>query len=141
MRTVPLLLAAMLAAASGLALGQAASPAAPAEDHSAHHPPAAAAPAPATPAADRHAEQMKKMREMHERLRAASAPAERQALLAEQARLMQSSMQAMRDMRMHRGGEHGAMPMHDAMAKRMEMMESMLQMLVDRASGGAAVTP
>ncbi len=81
------------------------------QDHSAHHPdggaapPAAAAGAPpAGPVgADRYAEQMKKMQDMHVRLQSAKTPAERRALMDEHLQLMQSGMDMMAQM----GGRDG----------------------------------
>jgi len=136
------------------------------EDHSAHHPPdgaagaAAAAPAAAAPSAAKVSEQMKKMQEMHKRMQAARTPAERQALMDEHMKTIQSSMEMMRQMgsgsgpktdagmgtpRAAQGSEPannmGSAPMggmgqmmgmHEAMQGRMAMMEEMMQMMVDR---------
>ena len=75
------------------------------DDHSAHHPevgapPAAAAPAPAPGgvAADRYADQIKQMQDMHARMQAARTPRERSALLEEHMKLMQSGMDLMQQM-------------------------------------------
>jgi hypothetical protein len=141
----PFLLA--VALASGVASAQVSQ-----EDHSAHHPPgggsspAAAPVSPAQPATtDKVAEQMKKMQDMHKRMQAAKTPAERQALLDEHMKLMQSGMQMMSRMGGAQGtggpmgaasgagnGMGGMMDMHTAMERRMAMMEQMMQMMVDR---------
>jgi hypothetical protein len=141
------------------------------EDHSAHHPeggtatlpatapaPSAVRPAPARPAAgDRFAQQMNRMRDMHTRLQAAKTPAERQALMDEHMKLMQSGMAMMKEMggrpgMSGRGAQSGGMGsgqgsapandasmgsgemmgMHGAMERRMAMMEEMMQMMLDR---------
>ena len=75
------------------------------DDHSAHHPevgapPTAAAPAPAPGgvAADRYADQIKQMQDMHARMQAARTPRERSALLEEHMKLMQSGMDLMQQM-------------------------------------------
>lgn len=124
----------------------------PEEDHSAHHPagsapaPAAKAPAPAgSPANDMFAEQIKKMQDIHKRMQAAKTPAERQALMDEHMKVMQSGMDMMSQMgggqSMGMGsmggasggmGSGGMMDMHGAMERRMAMMEQMMQMMVDR---------
>ena len=98
--------------------------------------------------------QMKKMREMHEKMVAAKTPEERNQLMAEHMKTMQDSMQMMGGMSGMHGGGMGAMggaaasdakPMpgmpgmagnmpahHQMMEKRMAMMESMMQMMMDR---------
>lgn len=123
-----------------------------------HHPAEGAAPAPAAPA-ERMAQMdahMKAMGEMHERMARARTPEERQALMAEHMKLMQegmammggmtgmSGMPGMGGMR-GRGGMRGmgampggASPMADMamrqqmLEKRMDMMHSMMQMMMDR---------
>jgi hypothetical protein len=132
------------------------------QDHATHHPegaasaPATSAPAPnvAGPAGDKFAEQMSKMQDMHRRMQAAKTPAERQALLGEHMKLMQSGMDMMAQMRgtgqpgmpapasadkgptamNQMGGMGGMMEMHGTMERRMAMMEQMMQMMVDRAA-------
>ena len=110
--------------------------------------------------------QMKKMREMHQKMVAAKTPEERSQLMAEHMKTMQDSMQMMGSMSGMHGGGMGAMggasagdakPMpgmpgmatkpatpgmagmagnmpahHQMMEKRMAMMESMMQMMMDR---------
>lgn len=114
-----------------------------AEDHAAHHPPEAAAATVPTPAQmDR---QMKAMQEMHDRMRAARTPEERAALMDEHMKLMQDGMAMMGRMRGGRGGMGmgmmggGGMGMGmgmgmgpEMMGRRMDMMEMMMQMMMDR---------
>ena len=118
--------------------------------------------APGMPMADQNAKmdmskmdaQMKKMREMHQKMVAAKTPEERSQLMAEHMKTMQDSMQMMGPMSGMHGGGMGAMggaaagdakPMpgmpgttgnmgtnNQMMEKRMAMMESMMQMMMDR---------
>jgi len=103
---------------------------------------------------------MAKMREMHEKMtRAAGAPQERQALMAEHMKLMHEGMAMMGGMGpggmvgkggMGMGGMRGMAPAgatsapmdmgtrHQMMEKRMEMMQSMMQMMMDRMGPPAA---
>jgi hypothetical protein len=124
-----------LVLASALALSMAAS-AQSAQDHAAHHPEAAsaakAAPAkPVAPAPGQMDAQMKSMREMHDKMMAARTPEERQALMAEHMKVMQDGMAMMGRMK---GGKPGnGMSMNpETMGKRMDMMEMMMQMMMDR---------
>jgi hypothetical protein len=100
------------------------------------------------PSPDAFDRQMKAMEEMHQKIRAAKTPAERSALMDEHRKLMQSGMTMMQQMRagMHGMGPKGGMapgkgmPTDSAtrnqlMEKRMEMMEHMMQMMVDREMG------
>ena len=107
-----------------------------ADDHVAHHPPDAAAAVPAPADYDR---QMKMMQEMHQKMAAAKTPEQRAALMKDHRRVMQDGMAmmgrlrggTMRGMRMEAG--KGAMPMDvDTMKRRMDMMEMMMQMMMDR---------
>ena len=86
---------------------------------------------------------MKAMREMHDKMMRARTPEERNALMAEQMKLMQDGMAMMGGMGPGgMGGMKGmpgmgAMPTDMAtrqqmMEKRMEMMQSMMQMMMDR---------
>lgn len=123
---------------SALALSMAAS-AQTAQDHAAHHPEAAstpqarAKPSPpksAAPAAGQMDAQMKSMREMHDKMMAAKTPEERQALMAEHMKVMHDGMAMMGRMK---DGKPGGMSMNpEAMGKRMDMMEMMMQMMMDR---------
>jgi len=80
------------------------------DEHSAHHPPGAARqdgmgpPAAMPGAGDRFGEQMGRMQDMHRRMQAAATPAERQALMDEHMRLMQSGTDMMRQMGPMGGG-------------------------------------
>ena len=82
--------------------------------------------------------QMKKMREMHQKMVAAKTPEERNKLMAEHMKTMQDGMEmmggmgGMGDMK-GLPGMSGDMPAHHHMMdKRMAMMESMMQMMMDR---------
>ncbi len=90
---------------------------------------------------------MKVMREMHEKMMAAKTPEERKTLMADHMKAMQdgmnmmgsmASMGGMKDMGgMDSGVNKGGMSMdtmehHEMMEKRMEMMTSMMQMMMDR---------
>lgn len=119
------------------------------DPHQGHHPatakPAAAPPvAPTTassPMSDkagadltRMDAQMKMMREMHTKMMAAKTPEERKSLMSEHMKVMQDGMTMMKGMSSGGVGEMkcdmGAN--HQVMVKRMEMMESMMQMMMDR---------
>ena len=80
--------------------------------------------------------QMKKMREMHGKMAAATTPEERNKLMAEHMKTMQDGMQMMGGMGGMAGtgmGDMKDMPAHHQMMdKRMAMMESMMQMMMDR---------
>ena len=93
--------------------------------------------------------QMKKMRDMHEKMMAAKTPEERNKLMAEHMKTMQdgmkmmegmggggmSGMGGMKGMGDMKGGQGAAGDMtghHQMMDKRMEMMQSMMQMMMDR---------
>ena len=134
------------------------------DEHDGHHP--AAAPAaqrvaqatqPAqgmgmtgtTAAPTGYAEQMKAMQAMHDKVMAAKTPEERNALMAEQMKLMQNGMAMMGRMDGGMGMGGGAMPggnrpgaapaqpgemasRQKMMEQRMDMMQSMMQMMMDR---------
>lgn len=111
------------------------------KDHAAHHPaatPSAVAPSPKAPTAAQMDMQMKAMQEMHEKMMAARTPEERQSLMSEHMKAMQDGMSMMG--RMHGGsdakpgaGMGGGMSMSaQMMGKRMDMMETMMQMMLDR---------
>ena len=87
--------------------------------------------------------QMKKMRDMHEKMMAAKTPEERNKLMAEHMKTMQDGMKMMEGMGGAgmsgmdgmKGGQGAAGDMtghHQMMDKRMAMMESMMQMMMDR---------
>jgi hypothetical protein len=106
----------MVALASSLAFAQANPP-----EHSTHHPegaasapvaaPQAASPGPQPSTPDKFAEQMRMMQDMHKRIQAAKTPAERQGLMGEHMKLMQSGMEMLSRMGRDRGAMGmGAMP-------------------------------
>ena len=87
--------------------------------------------------------QMKKMRETHEKMVAAKTSEERNMLMAEHMKTMQDGMQMMGGMGGMGGGGQGDMKGMSGMSgdmgaplqmmdKRMSMMESMMQMMMDR---------
>ena len=117
------------------------------KQHDSHHPAQAAAVqvAQATPtkpgmgmgagvAMPGAAEQMKAMREMHDKAMAAKTTEERQALMAEQMKLMQNGMNMVGGMGgMGPGAKPGDMAARQGMMEqRMDMMQSMMQMMMDR---------
>lgn len=134
----------VLALASALSTGV---PAQTDPEHAAHHPAGASAPAaeavpgpgpngrPTTPA--QMDMQMKSMQKMHEKMMAAKTPEERQALMSEHMKSMRGGMAMMG--RMKAPDAKGATSMSlEMMGKRMDMMEMMMQMMIDRE---AARTP
>ncbi|ODV40506.1 hypothetical protein AWV79_07095 [Cupriavidus sp. UYMMa02A] len=90
--------------------------------------------------------QIAHLRALHERLSSAKTSDERQALMAEQVKVMQESMAMMRGMHagQDQGGMGGGMGMgqrgmpehmgmgHDMMVQHMELMQEMMQTMVDR---------
>jgi len=104
-----------------------------AEEHAAHHPEGTAA-APAG-----YDQQMKMMQEMHQKMAAAKTPEERAALMKAHMKTMHDGMGMMGQMNggmmgdKGMEGSKGGMPMDPAMMKRrMDMMEMMMQMMMDR---------
>lgn len=83
---------------------------------------------------------MKRMQAMHDKLAAARSPQERQRLMDEHGKVMQDGMQLMKDMQaMGRTGTnpHGTPPARmmmdpETMHKRMDMMQMMMEMMMDR---------
>ncbi len=128
---------------AGASLGAAAQTVA---EHEQHHPQGAAAPtapAAAQPAMPPNAmgpgrmvnmaskdEHIKAMRAMHDKMAAARTPEERQALMAEHVKLMQEGMGMMEQMGAGMPADLAAR--HQLMEKRIEMMESMMKMMMDR---------
>jgi hypothetical protein len=106
-----------------------------ADEHAAHHPAGTvAAPAPAG-----YDQQMKVMQGMHRKMAAAKTPDERAALVKDHMKTMQDGMGMMSQMSggMMSGKDmesgKGAMPMDPEMMKRrMDMMDMMMQMMMDR---------
>lgn len=78
--------------------------------------------------------QMKMMREMHIKMMAAKTPEERNTLMSEHMKVMQDGMTMMKGMSSGGMGEmkSDAGANHQMMEKRMEMMEAMMQMMMDR---------
>ena len=113
------------------------------KEHAAHHPEGASAPAAkATPKAATAPPaqmdmQMKSMQEMHEKMMAAKTPEERQALMTEHMKSMQGGMAMMGRMKTS-DAKGGGKPMSpEMMSKRMDMMEMMMQMMMDREAARA----
>ena len=114
------------------------------KEHAAHHPEGASAPAakstPKVAPKDASAApaqmdmRMKSMQEMHEK-----TPEERQALLSEHMKSMQDGMAMMGRMKAPdaKGGGKSMSP--EMMGKRMDMMEMMMQMMMDRDAARAPV--
>ena len=108
------------------------------DDHVAHHPPGAAAAAPAALTPGQMDSMMKSMQEMHDKMMAAKTPEERDKLMPEHMKVMQDGMAMMGQMRggkggMGTGGMGGEKPIGpETMGKRMGMMEMMIQMMMDR---------
>ncbi|MEP7303822.1 MAG: hypothetical protein ABI699_20070 [Caldimonas sp.] len=108
-----------------------------ADEHAAHHPSGSV---PAAPAPAGYDGQMKMMQEMHQKMAAARTPEERAALMKAHMKTMQDGMGMMGQMRggmmeraMAMDGGKGTMPMDQGtMKRRMDMMEMMMQMMVDR---------
>lgn len=117
-----------------------------ADEHHRHHPAAETGPK-VDPA--RFDQQKKTMQEMHQKMMAAKTPAERSALMKDHMKAMQDGMAMMGQMgggMPMMGQKGGGMPMHGAdmssmpgsasmrkdIMQRMDMMEMMMQMMVDR---------
>ena len=106
-----------------------------ADEHAAHHPAGTVtAPAPAG-----YDQQTKMMQEMHQKMAAAKTPEERAALMKDHMKTMQDGMGMMGQMHGGmmggRGTESGKGEMRmdpEMMKRRMDMMEMMMQMMMDR---------
>lgn len=129
-------------ALTSVAFGHAAAPVAK-DEHAAHHP-VGAVPSPAVSAA-KVDQQMKMMQDMREKMLTAKTPEERAALMKDHMKAMQDGMAMMGQMRggmPMRGNASGSMgdmgkakgmPNEpDMMRRRMDMMEMMMQMMMDR---------
>lgn len=96
---------------------------------------------------------IKAMREMHEKMMAAKSPEERKALMGDHMKAMQDGMSMMEKMDSMGGmsmmggkgpdGKQSGMSMdmmnhREAMQKRMEMMTTMMQMMMDRMPASPA---
>ena len=115
------------------------------DQHKAHHPAGAASaagsksmPGKTTPEMARMANHMKAMQEVHDRMMAAKTPEERNALMGEHMKTMQEGMGIMKGM-----GDMGGMAgptspptsmtgRQTMMEQRMGMMQTMMEMMVDR---------
>ena len=124
------------------------------QDHAAHHPASAPATAaskaakparPAKPKAPAAASaptamqmdaQMQSMHEMHDKMMAARSPEERQALMADHMKAMQGGMSMMG--RMQEGRDMDC-AQRETTERRMDMMQMMMQMMMDREGGEAPV--
>ncbi len=86
--------------------------------------------------------QMKTMREMHERMMAAKTPEERSKMMAEHMKAMQGgmammgAMDGMGAMKGMQGMSGDMVAHHEMMEKRMEMMQTMMKMMMDRMPPG-----
>ncbi|WP_394755444.1 hypothetical protein [Rhodoferax sp.] len=109
--------------------------------------PAASAAAPAS--AEKMAAmdgKMKAMNEMHQKMMNAKTPEEKKALMAEHMKTMQEGMKTMgmmggagmADMQAKKPMPGNMGQHHQMMEKRMAMMESMMQMMMDRMPAAAA---
>ena len=115
------------------------------DEHKGHHPastasaPAAKAmPGKANPSMARMDVQMKAMRDMHDKMMAAATPEERNALMAEHMKTMQDGMAMINGMPSGgMAGMKGDMGAHHQMMEgRMKMMQTMMQMMMDRLPAG-----
>ena len=122
------------------------------EQHDSHHPASAASEqitqaSPSTPGIGKGmggmapmqggADQMKAMQQMHDQMMAAKTPEERNALMAEHMKLMQSGMNMMGGMGGMGAGTAPGKPAdmtarQGMLEQRMDMMQSMMQMMMDR---------
>ena len=118
------------------------------DGHKPHHPAAgptaAAKAAPGSPETARMETQMKAMQAMHDKMMAATTAEARNALMAEQMKIMQDGMGMMKNMGgKGMGKDTGGMPDPKAkpadmaqrqqmMEQRMDMMQAMMEMMVDR---------
>ncbi|MFL9943284.1 hypothetical protein [Paraburkholderia graminis] len=78
--------------------------------------------------------QMKKMQGIHQRMMAAKTPEERAKLMDEQMQAMQQGMGMMNAMKEPHGGIGSNRMRDDMMEKRMDMMQMMMTMMMDRQS-------
>lgn len=134
----------LAACANTSAPGAGPAPSAQADPHAAHQ---AAAPTAEAPAAAHE-----RMKAMHQKMMAARTPAERQALMDEHMKAMHEGLSAMKGMSGMKGmggmhskpdasGKQGA-PMdmsmhHPMMERRMDMMQTMMDMMLQRMPGAS----
>jgi hypothetical protein len=94
-----------------------------------HNHPAAGAPVESVPNQDE--DMMRQMHAMHSKMMTAKTPAERATLMSQQMTMMQNGMAMMEKMQ-KRSAE--CMAQENAVAKRLDMMQTMMQMMMDRMS-------
>jgi hypothetical protein len=110
------------------------------DPHVSHHPaavaPATAAPAPdpVAGAMDRMLDHMAAMREMHEKVMAVKTPKERNALLAAETKMMQDAMKMLSETTLDAQNGMGCdtSARDKAMDERMQMMQVVMQLMMDR---------
>ena len=143
MRPILLLAAATVLSTGAIAQSSSTAPASPPSGAAASKAQRPAAKSTA-PTASQWNKQMKAMEEMHAKMLAAKTPEERQALMADHMRVMRDGMAMMGQVGSGKGGAAmdgmgmGAMHgNHDMMSRRMDMMQLMMQMMMDRESAGA----
>lgn len=121
-------------------------------DHTKHHPASASASAKVDTAPEstnkasmqKMDDQIQTMHDMHEKMMNAKNPEERSALMADHMKAMQDGMAMMGKMAgdkkpKMKDGMQKDMAMHDMTERRMEMMEGMMQMMMDRMPASTAV--
>lgn len=88
-----------------------------------------------------HADQMTAMQAMHNKMMAAKTPEERNALMSEHMKLMQSGMGMMGRMGLGAmaGKPDNMAARQGLMEQRMDMMQSMMQMMMDRTAPAPAM--
>lgn len=104
-------------------------------EHAGHHPAEKSA-----VDTTKYDQNMGQMIEMHQKMQAAKTPEDRASLMKEHMASMQSGMAMMGEMKggmskpgAREGSAKGGMPMsHQSMERRMDMMEMMMQMMMDR---------
>jgi hypothetical protein len=132
-----------LIAAATLAIASSSALAATEAEHAGHHP------AEKTAAVDttKYDQSMGQMMEIHQKMQAAKTPEERASLMKEHMVAMRSGMAMMEQMKggmstpgAKKSSAKGGMPMsHQSMQRRMDMMEMMMQMMMDREPVAAPV--
>lgn len=151
MRTLRVIVALGFALSMPLAFGQDQD-----EDHSAHHPPAAAQPDATAPAEHDHGDakanpvqqKMKEIEALMKRAQEASDPAQRRELLSQHLAALQEEMRLIRGQRAGvkmsmkeegkkdmMGGmmkEGGMMSMHKKVEQRLELLERLIEQMIDR---------
>jgi hypothetical protein len=109
-----------------------------ADEHAGHHPESAASAPPPAAAMDG---QMEAMRLMHDKMMNAKTPEERRALMADHMKAMQGGMQTMNGTSAS-GGSMGAKgarkPSPADLARRQQMMERRMDMMMQRMPNSAA---